>query len=211
MATKTFTSHLGIATDDVITTSWNTGPYTVWHVSDPTFVVNPAGCIVVLPYPVVYLTLILPGRLPVNGNGFYYINDVYHIDGNQYGSGGGTVTVERAQGSFVQMDMFSAPAPLQTCVFTPGVDYTVMDGELWHCRYCQKDYNGLTVPTVPTMVPGDPRGRRPLCPHCEAWPEKIFIVQPGEKLNSYLIAMSVRMIAQYREFAPERIAYLENK
>lgn len=204
---RIYSSAMGIGTGDIVSTSYGTGPYEVWNVTKPRNIIESMGR-VILPWPVISLVCTLPDETALNEHTGYYINEV-HREAERYFSGGDEVFVEKRSAGYVAMSLFSPMEDeLPTYLFQSGVDYACFDGELWHCRRCTLDYNALTVPVVAGMIPGDPRGRRPECPRCGGWPEPLYMIRSGEKWGSYSVMMHGRMIEQYKQFAPERIAYM---
>lgn len=208
---RVYKEYLGIATGDIVSTSYGTGPYEVWSVSPPKAEESFAGSIVRFPWQVVSLVLIKPGVPPKGDIGLYWINDIRRRDDGRYFSNGNEIYVTKTrQDKPMQMGLFSSSnsdKPVPHDYRQPGVNYDCLDLELWHCPKCQKDFNALTRPSAPTMVPGDPRGWRPLCPDCNHWPDAVFIIKDGEAFSAYSLTLHTRMIEQYRQFHPERIAY----
>lgn len=204
---KHYSAGLGIETGDrVVTTAWGTGPYDVWSVSPAHYISNAGGAIVVFPWPVVDLVVVLPGSPDARSP--FFINEV-HRAGERYFSSTSEVFIEKGKSWYLAMSLFDVTEPEADLYrFQDGVDYSCMDGELWRCTRCGLDYNALTVPTVPHMIPGDPRGRRPTCPRCGGWPDALYIARDGERWGAYNLAMHCRMVEQYKLHAPERIAYL---
>lgn len=201
-----YSAGLGIETGDRIVTAWGTGPYDVWSVSPARYISQAACSIVVFPWPVVDLVVVLPGS--TNAGSPFFINEV-HRSGERYFSASDEVIIEKGQSWYLAMSLFDVVAPdADPYQFQDGVNYDCLDGELWRCPKCGLDYNALTVPTVPHMIPGDPRGRRPYCPRCGHWPDPLYIARDGDKWSSYQLHLHCRMVEQYREHAPERIAYL---
>ena len=202
-----FTEYLGIKTGDIIRTSYHTGPYEVVAVTPPKVVELFISDLFIFPWPVVSLTLRDAKNASDRGN--YGISDI-HREGDRYFSGGDEIFVEDPHnGGFHQIGLFGVEeTSYATYAYQEGVNYEALDGELWKCGQCGKDYNGLFVPTVPDMVPGDPRGRRPTCPVCGGWPGHIYVVRPGEKWSTYMLYLQGRLVEQYNQFCPERLAYM---
>lgn len=210
--TLDYTCGLGIETGDRVSTSYGTGPYQVVHVSAPTYLAHYVGALVILPWPTVSLSL-LPADPKDARSSYCYLGEIRQTvteQGVRYFSNKDEIFVTKGAGNHAQLSLFAQqPAPPQPYAFQPGVNYACLDGELWHCPRCSADFNALRVPTIPTMVPGDPRGHNPPCPHCGSWPEPRYVIQPGEVISSFWVQNHGRMVTQYRAHHPERIAYLD--
>lgn len=145
---------LGIATGDVVTTSYGTGPYEVWDVHGPYLWTEGVGDLVIYRYPIISLTLIKPGeQRPGHQDHHFYINYIARV-GHRWLSGRDEIFVEKRQVSG-QMDLFGptekVPEPYP---FQEGVDYSGPLGTTRHCWMCKRDFNA--VRTEPWCGPACP-------------------------------------------------------
>ena len=171
---------LGIATGDIITTSYGTGPYIVKRISGPSYVHQSISALVIWPYPVISLVLADTDPAYIRGlSCSAYINNIHREpDGRYLTDGGDEITVQRpASVTPGQMSLFAALiSPYQ---FQPGVDYHAGDKRVWHCPYCGRDFNAEKQGIC-----------GPACPRCSGRFNKITIpvimMGNGQPGNSYV-------------------------
>lgn len=204
-----FTEYLGIKTGDIVRPGYTSLIYEVVTVTPPYMYEKYVSNLVIFPEPVV--SLVLRNALEPGDRNFGYINEVRRTPEGRYFSRLDELVIEREDASgFHQMGLFAVEETYQGYPFQEGVNYDCLDGELWKCDKCGKDFNALYQPVVPDMIPGDPRGRHPLCPVCCHWASQIFVARAGEKWSGCQLNLHIRMVEQYKQHCPERIAYLLN-
>lgn len=162
----TYYEGLGIETWDLVSTSYNSGPYRVTHVSRPTYWFAYIGGAHVTTYPTISITGISPDHQgPIQEWHQFYLNNVRR-EGDRWFAGDDEIYLEKADArpAMEMPDLFSATAD-DPCerpyAFQNGVNYRVEDGLLWHCHRCARDFN-----TAVEWGTRDKAWRRPDCPHC---------------------------------------------
>lgn len=175
MSERIYQEALGIATGDIIRTSYDTGPYEVWAIHGPSYVTSWLDVetmldgIAVRDYQVIGLSLIGLGDKVREDYQFYSISDVRR-EGDRWFTDhlNSEVFVEKRTSAVLQADLFASvppePAPYR---FTPGVTYlTDPDHDIrpaWRCDRCRRDFNA-PYRTNPAHI------RMPaLCRRC-SWP-----------------------------------------
>jgi len=142
---------LGIATGDVVRTSYGTGPYYVWNIHGPRYTERGVGYFAVWPFPIVSLVLVrsidgFPMSFP-DSYSFSYINAVYlRVDGRWFSGQDEVFVTTPRMGQAQQMNLFAIaqelPPPYE---FQPGVDYFGGDGTVWKCPTCEADFNAPKI------------------------------------------------------------------
>ena len=168
---------LGIATGDVVTTSYGRGspdPYEVWAILGPAYWELDYSALCVRDYPVMSLILVRPGVMPEKEHQLFYINEVRCEEGagvtSRYFSGGDEVFVEKPgqrpamelPGIFEDED-YEVTQPYR---FQEGVDYRAGDvlnddEQVWHCECCELDFNAEKPEPDSIEPPWCPACRRP--------------------------------------------------
>jgi hypothetical protein len=152
---RIFKTALGIQTGDLVKTSYGTGPFEVWDISEPYNRIDRLdNTLAVFAYPMVSLVLVYPGDIGHAG----YINNVRQVADGWATPDGDRIFVERpAAASALQLGLFQShlpvPAPYQTRV---GVDYEAGQRKVWHCNFCGLDFNA--APTARHYPPDCPFG-----------------------------------------------------
>lgn len=174
MTERIFKTALGIQTGDLVKTSYGTGPFEVWDISEP---YNRGerleGVLSVFAYPMVGLTLITPGHKARSDCDFSYINNVRQLPEGWVTPSGERIFIERpASPPALPLDIFRSylpmPAPYQA---RAGVDYEAGHRRVWHCEVCGLDFN---VEQVDRYNP-------PNCPTgCWMAPQPIELVGEGD-------------------------------
>lgn len=164
---KLYQTALGIETGDILTTSWNTGPYIIEHISAPKYVRQDCfGNIFVR----TRATTSLWGQSNSNGQ-TWYVNGVNRSEQGyfSYNDPIEIIKPEKRIG-FHLVDMFDSyldsliDEPYQ---FQDGVDYITVDP--WHCKHCGLDFNA---------APFAWNKYNTACPRC------------GEHTNAHVFVMS---------------------
>lgn len=159
---------LGISEGDIITTSYDTGPYIVKRVH-PALYWYKTSDLVVRPYPVTSMAL---AHYPKHGGEYAGINQVRRVDNRWFSGVNDEIFVQKPDHySLEQVSMFdlfpTADGTEETpYVFQDGVDYLAGDGCLWHCEHCGKDYN--------TELRG--LAKRSDCPFCGWFPIALIYI-----------------------------------
>ena len=131
---------LGIATGDIVTTSYNSGPYRVESIWGPKLWHSNWQEIIIWPYPIVCLGLRYTD--PDKRNAKAGINNI-HREGDQYFNANGDeifVRKPRTPPPPTQISLFSNQDP-KPYPFQSHVDYYASDGKVWHCSKCGEDFN----------------------------------------------------------------------
>jgi len=170
---------LGIRVGDIVTTSYNTGPYEVWSIHGP-HLWEKHSYYIIYPWPVISLALAYTESHHLFGKkGFSYINDIHREgDCRWLTTTGDEVIVTPPPNGYpdLPVDMFrSFPPPAEPYPFQDGVDYSAGHRRVWHCHRCGLDFNWQ-----PTSRHGPPN-----CPRCNriAYTRVILAVE-GE--NTYV-------------------------
>lgn len=179
-----FYTALGISTGDIVTTSYGTGPYEVWRISEPRRFEASFHCIAIWPHPVIGLTVIRTDHVGiVRDVDLHWINEVRR-EGDSWFSSGAEIFVHPANASKpIQRSIFDLPDidsdDPPSYPFQPGVDY--QSRGVWHCQDCGLDYDTsrVTGEYGPRTASYYPR-----CPDCDGWPRPIVWV--GQHTNSYI-------------------------
>lgn len=168
---------LGIATGDIVTTSYDTGPYEVWGIHGPITWVQTLTSLVIWPWPVISLTLFEPNYPPTRkDHRFSYINNIHREDHQWFNDMGNEIFVEKPpRPKPIQMGLFDQPeqaAPLPY-TYQPGIDYYTGDGFVFHCPKCGADFNdtktgytppfhncGSIHPALCIIIMGNPNDKR---------------------------------------------------
>lgn len=189
MTRPPFKRALGIATGDIVRTSYNTGPYEVWRIYGPEQWCDSVIHISIWPQPIISLGLILPGTGSESNPHTYGINEIRR-EGDRWFTANAEVFVETAQ-TAIQGSLFD-PIEERTAdpyQFQPDVDY--QDPRTWRCRGCNRDFNDKHLAEPPTpvttyssLVYGQYKRVRPDCPYCGDWPVPIHWVGPNT--NAFL-------------------------
>jgi hypothetical protein len=138
-----YTTALGIATGDIVRTSYGTGPYEVYQVHGPTCWSEWTGALTIWPYPVVSLTCIEPGeKFPYWTERQFYLNNLHREGDRYFDNGHSEILVERRPGPILQMALFDQNPEVAPYQYQDGVDYGAGDLYVFHCRECGKDFNG---------------------------------------------------------------------
>lgn len=173
---RVYKEALGIRVGDIVTTSYDTGPYEVWYIFGPSYVSKGVGDIVVRLWPVMSLTLVEPGEQPrwLSCSPFSYINEVRQEDGHWFTRSDEVFMQRPERYPDLPVDMFrSHPAPPQPYQFQSDVDYYAGDRRVWQCRKCEADFNI------------DPGSRYGPAFHCGTVADRILLIhRPNE--NVYL-------------------------
>jgi len=142
---------LGIATGDIVTTSYGTGPYIVKRISGPSYIHQDISALVIWPYPVI--SLVLAYTDPTHTSSAYINNIHREPDGCYFTDGGREITVQRPSSTSPgQLSLF-ATRNIPQYQFQSGVQYHAGDSRVWHCPYCGHDFNtergGVCGPDCP--------------------------------------------------------------
>ena len=155
MKTRVYKEALGIQVGDIITTSYDTGPYEVWHIWGPKYWHKGLDWII-WPWPVISLLCVYaPGHHFFGRRGFSYLNEI-HQENDRWFMPYGEIFIASPVGGYpdLPMDMFLNYAPsAEPYPFQDGVDYIAW---AWHCRGCGLDFNEVRDDHSP-----------PLCPNCQ--------------------------------------------
>jgi len=145
----TIKSALGIYTGDLITTSYNTGPYIIHHVHGPITSFTGVGYLVILDHPEISLTLSTPNAKRKGTGG--YINNIRQVNDRWYTAQNNEIFITRPYQAPAapttlfdlmkpphEVDFLPTPPPYQ---FNPCVDYDAGPRRTWHCDDCHVDFN----------------------------------------------------------------------
>lgn len=141
---RIFKTALGIQTGDLVKTSYGTGPFEVWDISEPYNRIDRLdNTLAVFAYPMISLVLVYPGDIGHAG----HINNVRQIPDGWATPDGDRIFVERpATSPSLPLDLFRShppmPTPYQTRV---GVDYEAGHRKVWHCDTCGLDFNAAAA------------------------------------------------------------------
>lgn len=175
---RTYQTALGIQTGDIVTTSYNTGPYEVWSIHGP-HLWEKHSHYIIYPWPIVHLTLVYAKGYHLFGKpGLSYVNEI-HQEGNRWlTTVGDEVIVTPPPNGYpnLQIDMLrSYPPPPKPYPFQDGVDYEAGHRRVWHCHRCGLDFNWQ-----PTSRHGPPN-----CPQCNRVAyTRVILAVAGE--NTYV-------------------------
>lgn len=188
-----FKRALGIATGDIVRTSYGTGPYEVWDIWGPhRFIANPTE-ITIWAHPVIFLSMVALTEtgepiVPRGNDGFYGINEIRQ-EGDRWFNFSGEVFVTPGSSS-VQASLFDQGPDAPKYPLQEGVNY--QHDRVWHCPQCGRDFDDSQLPEPPIevttyskLVYGSGQRVRPDCPSCGDWPIPILWV--GTDTNSFLM------------------------
>lgn len=142
-------SALGIQTGDLVTTSYNSGPYIVHHIHGPITHFSGVGHLVILDHPEISLILSTPGAKRKGTAGF--INNIRQINNRWYTEQNAEVFINRPplldREATSLLDLFDPPnqvgilpiPPLHA--LNPSVNYEAGPRRTWHCPECNIDFN----------------------------------------------------------------------
>jgi len=181
---------LGIATGDIVTTSYGTGPYIVKRISGPSYIHQDISALVIWPYPVI--SLVLAYTDPTHTSSAYINNIHREPDGRYLTDGGHEITVQRPiSATSGQMSLFAVRS-IPQYQFQPGVDYHAGDSRVWHCPYCGHDFNAEKQGIC-----------GPACPHCSDRFQKIAIpiimMENGQPTTRKLVHQRIERIGEENE------------
>lgn len=133
---------LGVSTGDIVTTSYNTGPYEVWDIQGPRLYSGGRyGPLFIWRRPHMSLVFTTPGTSPPEGAEYPRINDVVHINGRWFSLGGRDELFVEHRSAAGQISLFGPEEPTaEPYRFQEGVDYDA-EGRTWHCWACGRDFN----------------------------------------------------------------------
>jgi hypothetical protein len=142
---------LGIQTGDIITTSYNTGPYIIHHIHGPITYFTGVGHVVILDHPEISLTLSTPNAKRKGHGGF--INNIRQVDQRWYSAQNDELFITRPQLAPAQpansstysippnhVELLPTPPLYQ---LNPSVDYEAGPRRTWHCEHCNVDFNAI--------------------------------------------------------------------
>lgn len=155
--TRIYKKALGIRVGDIVTTSYNTGPYEVWSIWGPKCWHKGGLDYTIWPWPVISLLCVYAqGHYFFGRHGFSHLNEIHQEGDRWLGPHGSEIFVAPPSDGYpnLPIDMFLSypPAP-EPYLFQDGVDYTEW---AWHCRGCGLDFNEIRDSYSP-----------PLCPVCQ--------------------------------------------
>ena len=142
-------SALGIQTGDIVTTSYNTGPYFIYCIRGPITSFNGMGYLVILDHPEISLTLSTPNAKRKGTGGF--INNIRQVDARWYTAQNNEIFITKPHHATLgpttlfdvldppdQVDILPTPPLYQ---LNPSVDYDAGPRRTWHCEDCNVDFN----------------------------------------------------------------------
>jgi hypothetical protein len=142
-------SALGLQTADIITTSYNTGPYIIHHLHGPFTFFTGVGYLVILDHPEISLTLSTPNAKRKGTGG--YINNIRQVNDRWYTAQNNEIFLTRPSNAPRapttlfdlmepphQVDILPTPPLYQ---LTPSVDYEAGPRRTWRCDDCNVDFN----------------------------------------------------------------------
>jgi hypothetical protein len=148
---------LGIRTYDHVTTSYQTGPYTVRHIHGPFTHFKTVGSVIILEHPEVCLTL-SPTNDPKQ-RVHSYINNIPQVGDRWFTALNDELFVSREPGPSPQfppqtlLEIIDPPGTVcklpipPPYPLNPNVDYDAGPQRTWHCEACTIDFNA--IPTNP--------------------------------------------------------------
>jgi hypothetical protein len=144
-------SALGIQTGDIITTSYNTGPYIIHHIRGPFTYFTGVGHLVILDHPEISLTLSTPNAKRKGTGGF--INNIRQVNNRWYTAQNDELFITRRQvvplAPTTFFDIFDPPDQVEILPtpplyqLNPSVDYDAGPRRTWHCDNCNVDFNAI--------------------------------------------------------------------
>jgi len=153
---------------DIVFTSYKTGPYEIMHVSRPSYFYQ-LNILLIRTYPVVSLTV----RELKASSGKGWLNNIRQMEGRFLTDGDDEIFIQRRSAQPREQGMlFDDVDSGQPYRFQPGVDYSTAyharcaapelhisfsDWQVFHCRLCQRDFNGHRTAHVAR------------CPDCQKW------------------------------------------
>ena len=174
---------LGITTGDVVTTSYDTGPYIVRQITGPyTFQIT-FSYLAICPYPTIALVLAYADQF---NTAAAYINNVHQEPNGQYlTDAGDEIIVEHPPSAPpAQMPLLASHDATPEYVLQEGVDYNAGDSHVWHCSDCGLDFNAEK----------QTRHCGPACPRCTGrFPHiaiPIIMMGNGQPRSSYVRAIN---------------------
>lgn len=180
MAERIYKTALGIQTGDIVRTSYKTGPYEVWWITDPYFSgVEAVGTIIIRTWPVISLTLVEHGKGPgPGGSGYSWINDIRQEGDRWFTDSNDEIFVEKRSVS-LPVDMFrSYPQIPDPYTFNPDVDYQLA-GEIFNCEQCG-DFNAKRYGL----------SHHAYCPKCGRWSAfRLILMEPRDHTKKQLNAV----------------------
>lgn len=144
-------SALGIHTADVVTTSYNTGPYIIHHIHGPFTHFTGVGHLVILDHPEISLTVSTPNAKRKGTGGF--INNIRRVNHRWYTAQNDELFITRPQlipfAPTTLFDIFDPPEQVLVLPtpplyqLDPSVDYDAGPRRTWHCDNCNVDFNAI--------------------------------------------------------------------
>lgn len=146
---------LGIRTHDRLTTSYQTGPYTVRYIHGPFTHFKTVGSLIILDHPEISLTL-SPTNNPKQ-RVYSYINNIRQVGDKWFTALNDELFVSRELPLQLPprtlLEIIDPPGTVYTLPIpppyqlNPNVDYDAGPLRTWHCEACTVDFN--SIPTNP--------------------------------------------------------------
>jgi DNA-directed RNA polymerase subunit RPC12/RpoP len=171
-----------IEKDDIVRTSYGTGPYEVWDIFGPRYTSRFVGVMFVYRFPYISLRLKEPGNPHSNDS---IINTVRRFGDRWFTYSGDEIFIEKpVSRTPVQLTLFPSELPAEEPFeFQPGAQYEQeIMGYLWICAGCGAHFN--TDERI--------RWGYPVCPHCGAryGVEALYLMpETGPHVNEYLLSI----------------------
>lgn len=156
-----------IATGDIVTTSYKSGPYYIKNISGPYTWCENWHCLTIWPWPTVSLKLTYTDPSKTTSA---YINDIHREKDRWFSTNRDEIFIRKPRvASARQITMDSYPPTPDPYPFQANINYYAGDRKIWHCPACKTDFN--------TQL--HHKTNRPNCPHCDTRRLPILIIAIG--------------------------------